>query len=159
MKSSTILSMLAVAKKNGHAEIVYNEISSGGLYSSCSFRVPVFLTRYPEDPHEPLSVFQECLKSVGKTTNDFLDNIDVHDGFIEVTINHLSLVNKSDVRDDVDELACTYTIRGQTHNRTYHRACVALSHYAHSGSGWTDKNGERFHTILIPFENIISIVC
>lgn len=159
MKASTIKSMLAAAKKNGHAEIVYNGMSSGGLYSSSSCRVPVFLTKYPEDSSEPLAVFQECLANVGKTVNDFLDNIAVRDGFLEVTINHLSIVDKSDIRGDVDELDCAYTIRGRVYERTYHRACVALSHYTYSGSGWTDKRGERFHTILIPFENIISIVC
>jgi hypothetical protein len=159
MKLSTVKAMIAKAKKNGHMEIVYNGMSSGGLYSSSSCRVPVFLTKYPEDPHESPSVFQDCLKSVGKSIDDFLDTIEVHDGFLEVTINHLAIVDKSEHRDDRDELECSYARNGQSYTRTYHRAFVALSHYTYSGTGWTDKNGERFHTILIPFENIISIVC
>lgn len=157
MKISTIKSMLSVAKKNGHAEIVYNGVSSGGLYSSSSCRVPVFFTRYPEDASETAK-FQECLKSVGKKVEDFLDKVEVHDGFIEVTINHLAYVDKIDTNNTDDELNCTYKTNGYTHNCTYRRGSVASSHYS-CFCTWVDKSGERFHRILIPFENIISIVC
>lgn len=158
MKISTIKSMLSVAKKNGHAEIVYNGMSSGGLYSSSSCRVPVFFTRYPDDANEMSSQFQECLKSVGKKLEDFLDTVEVHDGFIEVTINHLVNVDKSDANTTADELNCSYKSHNYTSNCTYRRGCVATSHYS-LFRPWVDKGGERLHRILIPFENIISIVC
>lgn len=158
MKISTIKSMLTVAKKNGHAEIVYNGMSSGGLYSSSSCRVPVFFTRYPEDAYDSSAKFQECLKSVGKKLDDFLDKVEVHDGFIEVTINHLAYVDSKDTPHTEDELDCTYNSNGYKHNCTYRRGCVASSHYSCFRS-WVDKSGEPFHRILIPFENIISIVC
>lgn len=158
MKISTIKSMLSVAKKNGHAEIVYNGMSSGGLYSSSSCRVPVFFTRYPEDTYESPSKFQECLKSVGKKPEDFLDKVEVHDGFIEVTINHLAYVDRNDAKNTDDELDCTYMSNNYTIHCIYRRGCVASSHYS-CFRPWVDKNGERFHRILIPFENIISIVC
>lgn len=158
MKLSTIKSMLATAKKNGHAEIVYNGMSSGGLYSSSSCRVPVFFTRYPEGYRDSSAQFQECLKRVGKKVEDFLDKVEVRDGFIEVTINHLEYVDRSDTNNTADELDCSYQSNGYTHSCTYRRGCVASSHYSCFHT-WVDKSGERFHKILIPFENIISIVC
>lgn len=158
MKMSTIKSMLSVAKKNGHAEIVYNGMSSGGLYSSSSCRVPVFFTRYPDDSRESSAHFQECLKSVGKKVEDFLDKVEVHDGFIEVTINHLAYLDRTDAKNTDDELECTYQTNGYPHSCTYRRGCVASSHYSAFRS-WVDKSGEPFHKILIPFDNIISIVC
>jgi|GEM_PF-4948339 len=158
MKISTIKSMLSVAKKNGHAEIVYNGMSSGGLYSSSSCRVPVFFTRYPVESSESASHFQECLKSVGKKVEDFLDKVEVHDGFIEVTINHLAYLDRSDAKNTDEELECTYKTNGYPHSCTYRRGCVASSHYS-SFHTWVDHGGEPFHRILIPFENIISIVC
>lgn len=165
MKISTIKSMLSVAKKNGHAEIVYNGMSSGGLYSSSSCRVPIFLTRYPDVSTESSANFHECLKSVGKQLEDFLDTVEVHDGFIEVIINHLAYVDsnltdidKNDAHITADELYCTYKSKKYTVNCIYHRGSVASSNYSYDHK-WIDKGGEPFHRILIPFENIIAIVC
>jgi hypothetical protein len=158
MKLSTIKAMIAKAAENGHLEIVYNGMSSGGLYSSSSCRVQVFLTRYPEYSSETSENFQDCLKSVGKKLEDFLDTIEVHDGFIEVAINHLSYVNKDSSHHTDDELNCTYKSHGYTVSCTFNRGCVASSHYSCFNT-WLDKGGERFHKILIPFENIVSIVC
>lgn len=158
MKVSTIKSMLAAAKKNGHAEIVYNGMSSGGLYSSSSCRVPVFLTKYPVANYTfDDEAFRECLKTVGKKPEDFLDTVEVCDGFIKVTLNHLTYVQKSAYEDTnilPDDLNCTGK-KGYTY--TYTRDYVARSTY--SFTGYTQKFGERYHNILIPFENIVSIVC
>jgi len=158
MKVSTIKSMLAAAKKNGHAEIVYNGMSSGGLYSSSSCRVPVFLTKYPvANKTFDDKAFRECLKPVGKKPEDFLDTVEVCDGFIKVTLNHLTYVQKSAYEATnilPDDLNCTDK-KGYTY--TYTRDYVARSTY--SFTGYTEKFGERYHNILIPFENIVSIVC
>lgn len=156
MKEQTVKNMLTGARKNGVAEIIYTGTSSGGLYSSSSARVSVFLTRYPNLGERADKEFAECLKSVGKKSDDFLDTVDVMDGYIKVTINHLD--NPRSENERADDLYCTFTTDyGHTAHRHYRRSCVSLNHYSYTG--YTERSGEELHTIMIPFENIVAIVC
>jgi hypothetical protein len=164
MNIQTVKAMLEEARTNGVAEIRYNGIDGHGLASSGSSIISVFLTRYPNTAYEEeYKNFAECLKSVNKkfTPKDFLDTVEVMDGFIKVTINHLVYV-ESKVRREGD-LECTYhykTCRGtiDTATRCYRRGCVSSNHFSYR-SEWTEYDGERLSTVLIPFENIISINC
>jgi hypothetical protein len=157
MNKQVAEAMLAEAKKNGIAEIVYTGTSSGGLYSSSSARIPVFLTRYPIGKGVgSLEAFKECLKSINKKfkPENFLDTVEVKDGFIKVTLNHLQYVeNIQDSQDDY----MTGSFENGRYERTYQRAATAVNKY--SFTGWRPHGGEPLHTIMIPLENIVAIVC
>lgn len=155
MKEQTVKSMLICARDNGVAEIIYTGTNSGGLYSSSSARVSVFLTRYPDLGERAEKEFAECLKSVRKEPEDFLDTVEVMDGYIKVTINHLESQRSENERDD--DLYCTFTTGRQTAHRHYRRGCVSRNTYSYTG--YTERGGEELHTIMIPFENIVGIVC
>lgn len=156
MKEQTVKNMLTCARKNGVAEIVYTGTSSGGLYSSSSARVYVFLTRYPDLGEREAKDFADCLESVGKKPEDFLDTVDVMEGYVKVTINHLE--NPRSENQRADDLDCTFsTYGGHAAHRHYRRGCVSRNTYGYTG--YTEHNGEELHTIMIPFENIVAIVC
>ena len=175
MNKQVMEAMLAEAKKNGVAEIVYTGTTSGGLYSSSSARIPVFLTRYPIGKGVGnLEAFKECLKSINKKfkPEDFLDTVEVKDGFIKVTINHLQYVSNDDMDKQDDAMtgsfdaeryertyrrATTEVNAARRYERTYQRAATAVNHY--SFTGWRDHGGEPLHTIMIPLENIVAVVC
>ena len=157
MNKQVAETMLAEAKKNGIAEIVYTGTSSGGLYSSSSARIPVFLTRYPIGKGVgKLEEFKECLKSINKKfkPETFLDTVEVKDGFIKVTLNHLQYVSNDMDKQDDD---MTGSFDAGRYERTYQRAATAVNHY--SFTGWREHGGETLHTIMIPLENIVAIVC
>lgn len=157
MNKQVVEAMIAEAKKNGVAEIVYTGTTSGGLYSSSSARLPVFLTRYPSGKGVGnLDAFKECLKSINKKfkPEDFLDTVEVMDGFIKVTLNHLQYVSNDMDKQDDD---MTGSFDSGRYERTYQRAVTAVNHY--SFTGWRDHGGEHLHTIMIPLENIVAIVC
>ena len=156
MNEQTVKNMLACARDNGVAEIIYTGTNSGGLYSSSSARVAVFLTRYPDLGEREEKDFAECLKSVGKEPEDFLDTVEVMDGCIKVTINHLE--NPRSENERPDDIYCTFTTYGgHTAHRHYRRGCVSRNTYSYTG--YTERGGEELHTIMIPFENSVGIVC
>ena len=154
MKKETVKAMLAIAKEKGAAEIVTKEAQSNGLYSASSKRIPVFFTRYPislydGDDHD----FLACLASVGLKLTDVLDTVEVCDGFIKVTINHLKYIKKDHAR--ASDLHCHDS---GYRDCVYRRAGAATSHYSFQWE-YLDKGGEPMHTALIPFENILAIDC
>lgn len=125
MNKATVNEMLNLAKKSGICQIYYAGTNSGGLYSSRSPVITLYLTRYPTEFTE---MHGKHLK-----LDKYLDKVTVHDGFIEVNIGTLHKVD-----DDSDKV---------------------VEHYTY-GDGW----GKYEHyfcrlskTILIPFENILSI--
>lgn len=162
MDIHAVKAMVAEAKKNGIAEIVYNGMNSGGLYSSSSSSVEVFLTRYPEciDAETLRGNFVEGLKRRDSkfTLDNYLDEVEVCEGFLKVTVRHLRKVSgKDDQR--ADDIIGTGILHGRQQYEMRFTECSA----GHCGFNYmhcrTSKDGEKYHTILIPFENIVAILC
>jgi len=162
MDKKVVSAMVDEARKNGIAEIVYTGMHSGGLYSSSSSSVEVFLTRYPEcvDADDLRKDFVDGLKRNDRKfkLENYLDSVEVCDGFVKVTVRHLRKVSgKDDQRKD--DLIGTGEFRdGQTYEKRYTETSAG-----HCGFNYmhcrTSKDGEKYHKILIPFENIVAILC
>lgn len=162
MDINAVKAMVAEAKKNGIAEIVYSGMNSGGLYSSSSSSVEVFLTRYPEciDAETLRGDFVAGLKrNDGKFTLDrYLDDVEVCEGFLKVTVRHLRKVGGRDKQRADDIIGTGMLNGGQQYEMRYTECSLGQCgfNYMHCR---TDKDGEKYHTILIPFENIVAILC
>ena len=86
MNKATLNEMLKLAKKNGICTIYYAGMSSGGLYSSRSSSIQLYLTRYPSDFSEKHSTHVDLDK--------YLDKVTVHNGFIEVNIGTIYVAER-----------------------------------------------------------------
>ena len=151
MDKKTINAMLNVAKTNGVAEIVYTGMNSGGLYSSSSSSLRVYLTRYPKTGDDDARIFAEVLADYDKKLkpSDFLDTVSVKDGFIVVTINHL-YYQMSSSGYKPDDIVGYYTDRsGSKDDRHYQRGFVDTIK--------TVIGEEKLYSVAIPFENIVAI--
>lgn len=152
MDKKTINAMLKAAKTNGVAEIVYTGMNSGGLYSSSSASLCVYLTRYPYTGDDEARKFAEVLADYDKKLkpSDFLDTVSVKDGFIVVTINHLYLQMSSSGYKPTDIVGYYTTDRnGNKYDRHYQRGYVDTVK--------TVIGEERLYSVAIPFENIVAI--
>lgn len=152
MDKKTINAMLKAAKTNGVAEIVYTGMNSGGLYSSSSASLCVYLTRYPNTGNDEDRKFAEVLADYDKKLkpSDFLDTVSVKDGFIVVTINHLYLQMSSSGYKPTDIVGYYTTDRnGNKYDRHYQRGYVDTVK--------TVLGEERLYSVAIPFENIVAI--
>lgn len=151
MDKKTINAMLKAAKKNGVAEIVYTGMNSGGLYSSSSASLCVYLTRYPKTGDDEARKCAEVLADYDKKLkpSDFLDTVTVNDGFIVVTINHL-YYQMSSSGYKPDDIVGYYTdSSGRKYDRHLQRSCVDTIK--------TVIGEEKLYSVAIPFENLVAI--
>ena len=86
MNKATINEMLKLAKKNGICTIYYAGMNSGGLYSSRSPDIQLYLTRYPSDFTEKHGKYVKLDK--------YLDKVTMHNGFIEVNIGTIYVAER-----------------------------------------------------------------
>ena len=160
MNYQTIKAMVQEAYDSGVAVIHHAGMNSGGLASSSDNSITVFLTRYPEmaGDKEPQSRYAEmvaALKAGNKKFNSkkFFDSLEVKDGYLKVTINHLMRQDESNgalkANDDL--------IAGDDYKSRYTTDYVSAIKYSYSHCNYATKNGERLHSVLIPFENLLYI--
>lgn len=161
MNYQTVKAMVQEAYDSGVAIINYAGINSGGLASSSDNSITVFLNRYPDmaGDKEPQSRYTEMvasLKAGNKKFNikKFFDSLDVKDGYLKVTINHLMRQDESNgalIKTNGDLVA------GDEYSSRYTKDYVSAIKYGYSHCNYSTQNGERLHTVLIPFENLLYI--
>lgn len=160
MNYQTVKAMVQEAYDSGVAVIHFSGMNSGGLASSSDNSLTLFLNRYPEltDEREPQSRCKEmaaALKAGNKKFNikKFFDSIEVKEGYLKVTINHLIRQDESNgalkAKDDL--------IAGDEYSSRYTTDYVSAIKYGYSHCNYSTKNGERLHSVLIPFEKLLYI--
>lgn len=160
MNYQTVKAMVQEAYDSGVAVIHYSGMNSGGLASSSDNSITVFLTRYPKmaDEKEKQSRYDDmvaALKAGNKKFNikKFFDKIEVKEGYLKVTINHLMRQDESN-----GALAATDDLTaGDEYSSRYATDYVSSVKYGYSHCNYSTKNGERLHSVLIPFENLLYI--
>ena len=160
MNYQTVKAMVQEAYDSGVAVIHYSGMNSGGLASSSDNSITVFLTRYPKmaDEKEKQSRYDDmvaALKDGNKKFNikNFFDKIEVKEGYLKVTINHLMRQDESN-----GALAATDDLTaGDEYSSRYATDYVSAIKYGYSHCNYSTKNGERLHSVLIPFENLLYI--
>ena len=160
MNYQTVKAMVQEAYESGVAVIHYSGMNSGGLASSRDNSITLFLNRYPELPDEQgqQSKYKDmvaALKAGNKKFNikKFFDKIEVKEGYLKVTLNHLMRQDESNgalkANDDL--------IAGDEYSSQYTTEYVTSIKYGYSHCNYSTKNGERLHSVLIPFENLLYI--
>ena len=160
MNYQTAKAMVQEAYDSGVAVIHYSGMNSGGLASSSDNSITVFLNRYPKmaDEKEQQSRYDDmvaALKAGNKKFNikSFFDNIEVKEGYLKVTINHLMRQDESN-----GALAATDDLTaGDEYSSRYATDYVSSVKYGYSHCNYSTKNGERLHSVQIPFENLLYI--
>lgn len=161
MNYKTVKAMVQEAYDSGVAVINYAGINSGGLASSSDNSITVFLNRYPEmvGDEEPQSKYTEmvaALKAENKKFNikKFFDSLEVKDGYLKVTLNHLMRQDESNgaLKATNDDL-----VAGDEYSSRYTTEYVSAIKYGYNHCNYNTKNGERLHSVLIPFENLLYI--
>lgn len=160
MNYQTVKAMVQEAYKSGVAVIHYAGMNSGGLASSSDNSITLFLNRYPEmvGDKEPNARYDEMvakLKTGNKKFNikNFFDSIEVKEGYLKVTINHLIRQDESNgVQKSKDDL-----VAGDAYNSRYATDYVSSIKYGYTHCNYSTKDGERLHSVLIPFENLFYI--
>lgn len=160
MNYQTVKAMVQEAYDSGVAIIQYTGINSGGLASSSDNSVTVFLNRYPEmagdkDPQSRYNTMVADIKAGNKKFNikNYFDSIEVKDGYLKVTINHLMRQDESNgALSSKDDL-----IAGDEYHSRYTTDFVSDIKYSYSHCNYSTKHGERLHSVLIPFENLLYI--
>lgn len=150
MTADTMKAMVKRAYENGVCDIVYDGVNSGGLYSSSSASVRLYLSKYPGD--------KKCYKVLEKDArikmDDYLDKLEVKEGFIEITLNSLY---KSDSKNPAFEAGPYQT------GYDYRTLGEAKFTYPTSRDDKEARGNSRwathtFKTLLIPFDRIVSIL-
>ena len=160
MNYQTVKAMVQEAYDSGVAVIHYSGMNSGGLASSSDNSITVFLNRYPDlpDEREQQSRYKDmvaALKAGNKKFNikNFFDSIEVKEGYLKVTLNHLMRQDESNgalsAKDDL--------IAGDEYSSRYTTDYVSAIKYGYSHCNYSTKNGERLHSVLIPFEKLLYI--
>lgn len=160
MNDKTVKAMVHEAYDSGVAIIHYSGINSGGLASSSDNSLTVFLNRYPDmdgdkDPQARYETMVTSLKAGIMKFNikNYFDSIEVKDGYLKVTLNHLMRQDESNgalsAKDDL--------IAGDEYHSRYTTDFVSDIKYSYSHCNYSTKNGERLHSVLIPFENLLYI--
>lgn len=160
MNYQTVKAMVQEAYDSGIAVIHYNGMNSGGLASSSDNSITLFLNRYPEmigdkDPKARYDEMVAKLKAGNKKFNikKFFDSIEVKEGYLKVTINHLMRQDESNgAPKSKDDL-----VAGDAYNSRYATDYVSAIKYGYSHCNYSTKDGERLHSVLIPFENLLYI--
>lgn len=160
MNYQTVKAMVQEAYDSGVAVIHYAGMNSGGLASSSDNSITLFLNRYPEmvGDKEPKARYDEMiakLKTGNKKFNikNFFDSIEVKDGYLKVTINHLMRQDDSNgAPKSNDDL-----VAGDEYNSRYATDYVSAVKYGYTHCNYSTKDGERLHSVLIPFENLFYI--
>ncbi len=160
MNSKTIKAMVKEAYDSGIAVIHYAGTNSGGLASSYDNWLRLFLNRYPDMTHEndPQGRYKEMLDGL-KAGNEkfdiknYFDSIEVKEGYLKVTVNHLIRQDKSNhTCESNDDLVAADEYRSR-----YTANFVEAIKYDYSVCNYSTEHGERLHTVLIPFENVLYI--
>ena len=143
MDEKTIKAMVKLAKKAGICQISYAGMSSGGLYSSSNPTRTLYLTKYPAT----------FTKEFGNDVDlkQFLDKVDVCDGFVKVELNHLCNAGDKDDEKKAKVVVPKVSRYGTHYKAHLKQTCIPLQDYG-------KDTGEECHTILIPFNNILSII-
>ena len=160
MNYQTVKAMVQEAYDSGVAIIHYSGLNSGGLASSSDNSITLFLNRYPDrstdnDPQASYKEMVAALKAGNKKFNikNYFDSIEVKDGYLKVTRNHLIRQDESNgalpAKDDL--------IAGNEYSTRYTTSYVSAIKYDYSHCNYSTKNGERLHSVLIPFENLLYI--
>lgn len=160
MNYQTAKAMVQEAYDSGVAVIHYSGMNSGGLASSSDNTITVFLNRYPDlsDDNEPQTEYKKMvadLKAGNKKFNikKYFDSIEVKEGYLKVTINHLIMQDESNgalkTKDDL--------VAGDKYASRYTTDYVSTIKYDYSHCNYSTKKGERLHSVLIPFENLLYI--
>lgn len=160
MNYQTVKAMVQEAYDSGVADIHFSGMNSGGLASSSDNSITVFLNRYPElpDEREQQSRYKDmvaALKAGNKKFNikNFFDSIEVKEGYLKVTLNHLMRQDESNgalaAKDDL--------VAGDEYSSRYTRDFVSAIKYGYNHCNYSTKNGERLHSVLIPFEKLLYI--
>lgn len=160
MNYQTVKAMVQEAYDSGVAVIHFSGMNSGGLASSSDNSLDVFLNRYPvlPDETEQQSKYKDmvaALKAGNKKFNikNFFDSIEVKEGYLKVTLNHLMRQDES----NGTLMATDDLVAGDEYSSRYATDYVTSVKYSYSHCNYSTKNGERLHSVLIPFENLLYI--
>ena len=160
MNDQTVKAMVQEAYDSGVADIHYTGINSGGLASSSDNSITVFLNRYPDmsddkDPQSRYKTMVADIKAGNKKFNikKYFDSIEIKEGYLKVTLNHLMKQDESNgalsAKDDL--------IAGNAYHSRYTTDFVSAIKYSYSHCNYSTQNGERLHSVLIPFDNLLYI--
>lgn len=160
MNILNIKAMVKEAYDSGIAVIHYAGTNSGGLASSYDNSLTLFLNRYPDmtndaDPQARYKEMLDGLKAGNKKfkIKKYFDSIEIKDGYLKVTVNHLMKQDKSnDAYETDDDL-----VSGDEHATRYTADFVQSIKYDYSHCNRSAEHGERLHSVLIPFENLLYI--
>lgn len=152
MTADTIKAMVKRAYENGICKIVFDGVQSGGLYSSSSESVLLYLSKYPGEK----KCYQVLEKDARIKMDDHLDKVEVKEGFIEITLNSLAQAEKN-CKPPVFEAGpyhLVYATRTLGESK-FNYPTSRDDPEAHGNSRWAEY---KFTAMLIPFDRIVSII-
>lgn len=144
MNKKTAMAMIEMAKKEaGIVFIHYNGMHSGGLYSSSTPRIMLYLTKYPG--YYGSEAYDQTVMQ------KYLDKVEYCEDFLKITVNHLCRSDKDrlDHAGNAEVVEVNYKSGRDNHDIKMMTANVdsyewgGINHYA--------------RTLLIPYENIMKV--